>query len=214
MENSFTKASGISLIAGSLLMIATMVLHPAGGSMEHIFRIRNAAMISHALAIFTLPFMAFGFYGLSALLHTKSRLSILSFIIACFGLLAGMIAATINGLTLPLFVASYSSQMEQAPALIKPIVQYGSFINKPMDYILMAALSLSIFIWSLLIIRSACFPKWVGYYGMAIIPLGVLAVLFKFDFTSLFGFRVFVFSMTGWILGMGVLMTKSRQAIV
>lgn len=212
MEIEFKKISGISLIVGSILMVATMLLHPSGGNIEHILKIKNIIIVSHSLAILSLPFVAFGFWGLTIALLTKSKISILSFIISCFGLFATMIAATINGLTLPLFLSQIVPQNTDVN-LIKAISTYGRNINIPMDYILIIAFALSISIWSLLIIQSKTFPKWIGYYGLLLILFGVFALFNRYNFIGLFGFRIIIFGIVSWIIAVGIkilLTDKSR----
>ena len=211
METEFKNNSGISLIVGSILMIATMVLHPSGGHIEHILKIKSIIIVSHALAIFSLPFIAFGFLGLSTALLTKSKISILSFIISCFGLFAAMIAATINGLTLPLFLSQIVPQNIDGN-IISSIGTYGRNINIPMDYILLISFALSISIWSVLIIMSEKFPKWIGYYGLFLILFGVFALFNKYNFIGLFGFRIIIFGIVSWIIvaGIKILLTNKK----
>lgn len=210
MENHFYKGTGISLISGSLLIFVTMVLHPLGGSMEYIIRISDTIMVTHALAIFCLPIVLFGFYGLTIKLIGKWKLSVLAFIIITFGLIAAMFAALVNGLTLPHFLGHYSDNIEQNASVLKPIVNYGFAINEPLDYIFITACCLAVVIYSSIIIRSDKFPKWIGYFGILIIVCTIIGVLTGYAFTSLTGFRVFTFSLAGWILSSGILLIKSK----
>ena len=209
MEKKFSKTSGLSLFTGALLMVLTMVLHPSGGSIEHILKIKKIIVISHSLAIMSIPFMAFGFYGLSVCLKTPSRLSFLAFSTAITGLFAAMIAGTINGLTLPYFL---NEVMENGTNIdtIKTIIRYGKFINLPMDYILIGGLSSAIVIWSSLIVKTSVFPKWLGFFGLIIIFIGLFGVLIGFDFVGLFGFRVFVFGVASWILLLAIYLMKFK----
>jgi hypothetical protein len=211
MENQFKKFSGICLIAGSILLVATMVLHPAGGSIEHMLAISRIAVVSHSLAIFSLPFVCFGFYGLSVSLLSESKVSLLAFIIVCFGLGAAMLAATINGLTLPLFISNYSNAAEQNIEILRPIMRYGFCINKPMDYIFIAAICLAMGIWSVLIIRSAVFPIWTGYFGLLLLMVATVGMVLQFNFVNLFGFRIFIFGMISWIACIGVLLFRGNR---
>ncbi len=203
MENEFKKASGISLLIGSLLLVATMVLHPSGGDIEHILRIKTVIIVSHSLAILSLPFIGFGFWGISVNLTTKSRVSLLAFMIAAFGLIAAMVAATINGLTLPLFISEVANQDFDANT-IHLINAYGRYINIPMDYILILSFGLAISIWSVLMVKGVNFPKWMGYYGLVLMVAGLVALLNQFNFAGLFGFRVFIFGIVSWVIAVGI----------
>ncbi len=204
MEKEFSKSTGFSLVVSAILMIITMVLHPSGGSVEHILKIKGVLMGSHGLAIFSLPFVGFGFWGLSNVLQTKSQLSMLGFMMSCFGLVAGVIAATMNGLTLPLYVSNAPNTLD--PNTLKAILKYGRYINIPMDYIMIVMFSCGIAIWSFLIIRTDLFPKWIGYFGLLLIGFGILGIFLQFNFANLFGFRIFIFGMASWIILMGYFM--------
>ncbi len=211
MDIKFERKSGISLIFGSVLIIATMVLHPSGGSIEKILKIYNLIVISHSMAILSLPFIAFGFYGLSHVLLTKSKLSMLSFIIICFGLVACMIAAAVNGLIVPMFLKNSSEAITQNIESVKIAMKLAFTINMAMDFIFIIAMLISIGIWSVLIIQSEKFPKWIGYFGILLILLAFIGAIFRFNFINLFGFRIFVFALASWIIGIGGIMAFRKE---
>jgi len=210
MDTHLYKSSGISLISGSLIIIVTMVLHPSGGSLEQIIKISKLITITHTLAIVCLPFILFGFYGLSKKLKDKWKLSVLALIIILFGLVAAMFAALVNGLTLPYFLKQYTTRLEETSAVLRPIVNYSFALNTPLDYIFITACCLSISIYSIVILRSNTFPKWIGYLGLFIMGLSLLGIFSNFVFTSLTGFRIFTFSLAGWLLASGISLIKSR----
>ena len=211
MEKEFSKTTGFSLIISAILLIVTMVLHPSGGSIEHILKIKGVLMGSHGLAIFSLPFVGFGFWGLSVALQTKNHLSTLGFIVSCFGLVAGMIAATINGLTLPLYISNAPNTLDSNT--LKTILAYGKYINIPMDYIMIVSLSFAIAVWSFLIISTSLFPKWIGYFGLLLIGFGISGIFLQFNFANLFGFRIFIFGIASWIIGTGYFLTLKKHII-
>lgn len=211
INEEFAASAGICLIIGSLLFIATMVLHPSGGSVEHILKIARIAMISHSLAVLSVPFIAFGFLGVTRALETPHRISLLAFIISLFALVAVMIAATINGLTLPMFVTSYQADITQNPDAYSPVIRYGFAINKPMDFIFLIGLGLAMVLWSYQMTRGNIFPKWLGYYGLVLVVLAGIAVFTPFNFISVAGFRVIVFGIASWIIGVGVLLMRMKS---
>ncbi len=211
MKHQFYKSTGISLITGSILIIITMVLHPSGGSIEKIISISNSITITHSLAILSLPVILFGFYGLTNKLLNPWRTSILAFIIMVFGLIAAMFAALVNGLTLPYFLGQYADKISQNSSVLKPIMAYSFAINKPLDYIFIVGCCLAIMLYSWIIIRSHKFPKWIGYFGVLLIFLSIIGAITGFVFMSLIGFRVFVFSLAGWILSSGLSLTLSKE---
>lgn len=209
MEHQFYKSAGCSLILGAALAIVTMVLHPAGGSIEHILKISDVITITHALAIFCLPLILFGFYGLSYKLLDKRRLSILALMIISFGLVAAMFAAVVNGLTMPYFLGQYAENLDQNRTVLHPIMRYSFSINKPLDYIFIVACCLAIAIYSVIIIKSSQFPKWIGYFGILLLSFAIIGGLTGFVFTSLTGFRIVVFSLAAWILISGISLVRT-----
>jgi hypothetical protein len=205
MENTFTKASGTSLCLGSLLSLVTMLLHPSGGSIDHIIRIQQILIFSHALAIACLPLLGFGAWGLSALLQTKNRISTLSLFIFCFGLIAAMIAAAINGLILPQFLSD-SMDSPSDPLMLKTVVNYGHHINISLTNIFIFASSVSIVLWSIVITRSGLLPRWTGYFGLPLFGLEIICLFLNANFTDLYGFRIFVGGLATWIMIAGIQM--------
>lgn len=211
MENKFKQVSGYSLIIGSILLIATMILHPTGGSIEHIVKLKILLITSHALAIVSLPFVGFGFYGLSSALVSKSKMSFLALSISIFGLIAAMIAGSVNGFALPLFLAKVTQQ-EFDVSTVTSIIRYGSYINIAMDYICLGFLSLAIAVWSVLIIKNIIHLKWLGYYGVAILVCGLISAANGYNLAGLFLFRIVVFAIVSWImLAAYKVLIKSRQ---
>ena len=144
---------------------------------------------------------------------TNSKISMLGFIFVCFALVAGMIAASINGLILPMFVENYANEFEQNSNILKPILKYGSFFNQAMDYIMIIGLVIAITIWSVLIIIGVKFPKWIGYYGLTLFVVALVGLFLNFNFVNLFGFRIFIFSLVSWIVLTGWLMMKNKIII-
>lgn len=211
MTTEFKRTSGICLLIGVILAAATMVLHPTGGDINHIVKIRSVLVFSHSVALICLPFIGFGTWGLSNILQTKNGLSTLAFIIFSFGLIAAMVAAAINGLTLPYFASKYAATGNDL-SLINAVIGYGHAVNISMTYIFIAATSFAIGIWSILIIKTNQIPKWLGYFGLIILAFGSLGVILNFNFTNLFGFRLFVFGLVSWKIVVGINMLLKSES--
>jgi len=211
MKTTFTKFAGYCLVIGSVLMILTMVLHPAGGDFEHIVRISNVLIISHSIGILSMVFVLFGFFGLSENLTTENRLSYLGFAFIIFSLIAGMIAASINGLILPMFASKFSTESGQNLETVKLIISYGSKFNKAMDYIFISGYSIAMFIWSFIIIQTSKFPRWIGFYGIILLVFVIIGFTVEFNFISVWGFRIYIFGIVSWIILAGIFMAKSKN---
>lgn len=207
MEKQFKKVSGISLLIGSVLATVTMAMHPVGGNLTTIAGKKGIFIFTHSLALISIPFIAFGFWGLATALVTKSRISFLAFAVSCFGLIAVMVAGTLNGFVLPMFASNYSGSTV-APSVLQAVRDYGWLIGSSMDYIFITALSLAMVIWSGIIIDTGQLSKWLGYYGFVIVLVTVSGLLVKFNFTTDFGFGIFIFSIVSWKIIAAVLLMR------
>lgn len=211
MQNQLEKSAGLALIIGSILVIITMVFHPVGGNFEHLLKISKMAIISHGLAIISIPILAFGFWGLTVRLGKNDSLSLLGFIIMLFGLLAGMLAAAINGLALPFFIKQYQDQSVEIITQINHIIQYGFALNKAMDYIFIASCCFAIVLWSIIIIKKSTLPKWIAYLGLLLGITAIMLMLSNVAFTNLYSFRIFIAGLVSWIIVTGYAITKTKN---
>lgn len=212
MEKQFKRASGISLLTGAVLATITMAMHPVGGSLEEIASRKGVFIFTHALALISIPFIAFGFWGLATALVTKSRISFLSFAVSCFGLIAVMAAGTLNGFVLPMFASNYSGSSVDG-AVLQAVRDYGWLLGSSMDYIFITGLSIAMALWSGIMIVTGRLSKWLGYYGLLIVVVTLSGLLMKFNFTTDFGFGVFIFSLVSWLIAAALLLTFSSKNI-
>ena len=182
-----------------------MVLHPAGGGIDHIQRISTVIIATHALAILSVPITLVGFAGLTYLLDHHNLLSVTSFAIVAVGLIAVMIAGTLNGIALPFYAADVVSTPENE-AIHKSILRYNYSVNQAMTYVYIGANTLGIMGWSIRIIKTLALKKWVGYFGLVLSIVGALLFLFQFIEPDVFGFRIYIFGTVTWIVTTGFLM--------
>jgi hypothetical protein len=212
MNNSFDKKAGISLIIFSLLLVFTIVLHPAGGSIQGLIRHAGMIVITHAVAILALPFGALGFWGLTRRLGTDHFGSMPGFAMAGLGLIAALCAGTTNGLVLPIFLQHYKDATPETLSAIDPVVRYSFAFNHAFDYIYTGAFCLAILCWSIAIVKPKNLPVWMGWLGIGISV--ATAVIFLFGVVTpvnVQGLRIFVASILIWILLAGrVLISYDR----
>ena len=107
MKSRFDRNAGFALVTFTVLMIFTMVLHPVGGNFQYLLKVSSLIVITHSIALLALPFACIGFWGLTRRIGVDNFLSISSFAFIVFGLFGVMIAATANGLVLPIFIQKY-----------------------------------------------------------------------------------------------------------
>ena len=208
MENQHERPWGVALLLGSFLMVVTMVLHPVGGNWEHLLRIARMAVIAHAIGILSLPISLMGYRGLSVKLKDDYFFSELGKLFITFALIAGMLAAALNGLALPFFIEQFRNTTPEVLDNVRLVLRYGMSLNHAFDYIMIGGMCLSILCWSVAILRTKAFPVWLGWLGILLSGTAVILALTGFYFVDLHGFRMFIFGVVIWTVCAGVLMLR------
>ncbi|MEM7297205.1 MAG: hypothetical protein AAF391_02940 [Bacteroidota bacterium] len=208
MKSTELKTQSISLVIGCFLMIVTMVLHPVGGNFEHLVSIFTVGVVSHAIAILSIPFVTYGFWGLTEKISTP--IAKLSFVFMAFGLMAVMLAGTVNGIVLMNFVQSYADASQETIASLKPIFRLLFDLNHAFDFIFIGAVYISTLLWSISIIKTKILPISLGWFGTILSLAGIVASTAGFVFVDVTGFRIFIFSWVAWVIWCGIAMIKSK----
>lgn len=191
-------------------MVLTMILHPVGGDLPHLVKMQKIIIISHSLALLSIPFSFIGFLGLTRRIGTENFFSLTALSILSFGLVAAMGAAATNGLALPFFVKDYQDASPEMFATVNAIVRYNFSLNQAFGFILLGAMFLAILFWSVAMLSTKAFTPWIAYFGVILTLTGGLLLLAGYDFVSLPGFRVFVLSSVVWIVFVGFQMIRGR----
>ena len=203
--------AGASLIFGSVLMVITMVLHPAGGSFEHLLIISSLIMSTHILALISIPFSLYGFLGLTKKLSGDAFFSKVAFITILLGMFAVMCAAAINGLVMPSFIHQYEMSSKDIVDSIRPILSYNSALNHAFDLVFIGAVCVAITLWSIArVFRTRNLPVWLGCFGICLSLSAIIAIFAGFVFVDLTGFRVFVAGFVIWTIIIGKLLGTSN----
>ena len=213
MDDRTGKGAGIALIISALMITVTMVLHPVGGSIEHLRKISGMIVMTHSLALLSIPPMALGGWWVTKNLDPGTPLGLLAFVTFCTGLVAVMIAGAVNGLVVPLFLSRHPNIQPDELPNIQLILQYGFSINRAMDYIFIVGCCISLTMWSLMILRKkgVTFPTWLGYLGVLLCLTGVGSLALKAELTSLMGFRVVIGGLVGWIVLAGYFLYRKSN---
>jgi hypothetical protein len=210
MNYSFERKAGIALIAFALLLVCTIVLHPSGGSMEHMIDISGLIVITHTIAIFSLPIGGIGFWGLSRRIGTGHFGSMLAFAMMLLGLIAALMAAGNNGLVIPIYLQHYKDATPETIANITPILQYGSAVNLAFDYIYTGAFCVAILCWSIALLMTKKLPLWIGWFGIALSLLTAAVFLSGTAVNNVHGLRIFVTGIVVWILLTGIVLCRQK----
>ena len=210
MNNSSEKKQGIALIIFTILLVFTMGLHPSGGSVAHLISITRMIVITHAIAILSLPFGWVGFQGLTKRIGSDNFGSMMASAMMALGLVAVMLAAATNGIVLPIFLQHYEDASPEKIESIKPILRYSFAINHAFDYIYTVAFCLAILSWSIAILITKRLPVWLGWLGILVSVFAAVIFFSGMAVNNLQGFRVFVTSMVVWILLVGIVLCRKK----
>ena len=208
MKSNQLKAAGISLILGCFFMIVTMVLHPVGGDFDHLLSIITIGRISHVIAILSLPFVAYGFWGLIEKLES-TPLARISFLFMLFGLIAVMFAAAVNGLILMDFVESHEGASNEVISSLSPFFKLIRSFNHAFDFIFIGAVCISTTLWSIAILKTKALHQMLGWFGLFLTIIALGSLFSGFVFVDLFGFRIFIFGWVVWVVGTGLNLIKT-----
>ncbi len=208
--NISPRNAGQMLLAGSVGLLVTMVFHPPGGNIEYLIKTSTSIIASHSIALLAIPFFVTGFWGLSQLWKHASIVPILSFFIMFSAQLAGMIAGSINGLALPLFITNLRSP-DPKNEVLNLMVKNMLALNHAFDLVFLAGACASILLWSISIIKFKPIPGGVGYFGilMSVITLGVMVV--ESIEINLHTFRLFMSAYMIWTVWVAILLYKFKQ---
>lgn len=210
MENKAGERAGTALIVGSVLMVVTMALHPAGGSFTHLLKASAMIIGAHSVAMVSVPVSLFGFWGFANHFRQERELSRFAFCFIFFGLVAALLAAAVNGLALPLFIKNYPDASRELTETVSPVLKYNTALNHAFDFIFIAAICVAVVLWSVAIVKGRELPRWIGYYGLLLGALGLTLLLSGVTLIDLHGFRLFIFGLVTWIVAIGFLLRSRR----
>jgi hypothetical protein len=211
MNPVFEKQTGFCLILFTILIFLTMILHPAGGSLPHMVKITTMIVISHSIAILSLPFGAIGFWGLSRKLGPENILTATAFAFSILALVAALLAGTTNGLILPLFVLHYKDATTEMIESLKPILTYGHAVNTAFDYIYTGAFSIAIAAWSVSALKTGKLPRRLAVWGLVVAVSGVALAIFAASPATLYGLYLFAAGLISWTIFAGMTLIRKPQ---
>ncbi|HMH21046.1 MAG TPA: hypothetical protein VK563_04695 [Puia sp.] len=188
-----------------------MVLHPTGGPIEYIQKISTLIMTTHALAILSVPLWILGFWGLTKRLEDDSLIALTAFITMCIGLFAVMLAATVNGLALPLYVNHYLGATPEKISAIKPVVTYNTTLNHALDLVYTGASCIAVLLWSIRILKTRKLPVWLGWFGIVLAVVAAIPMNTGFFFADLTGFRIFIAGFVIWTVLAAISLRKQAS---
>jgi len=210
MQDQSFKNQGISLVIFIALLLFTMVLHPAGGGFSYLSRASGRIIITHSIAIAAIPFGCIGFWGLTKKLGIGNFFSIAALAFILLGLAAVLLAATANGIVLPVFIHKYRDASPEFIESVKPILNYNFSVNIAFDYIYTGTFCIAILFWSIAILMTRRLASWIAYAGILLSALSIGIIILGLA-SRLQGLRIFFAAIILWILVVGMTMIKEKN---
>lgn len=200
------RAAGFSFIAGSLIGLVVMALHPTGHSLFHSGHFQAVLQLStavHVLALLSTPLMLLGALGLSRRLSFASPLVLSALVFFGFSLVGVMNAAIMSGLVNSSVARMMTGATPPEADTWSVLFHYTGHLNQAYALVYVVGSSLAIFLWSFFMARTAVLSRGIGIYGSIIAPLTVLAVLSGLLYLNVHGFGAIMLTQSTWFILVG-----------
>lgn len=175
------RKGGAALIAGTIGMTVTMVLHPTGRELSTPEGFAARAWLAaavHALAIASLPLLFAGGLALTRRLDRPDRTALLALIVFGFALVGAMIAAATSGFIAPRVLGDRLGATGAERAIADWLVDFSAFVNQAFAKIHVVGSSIAIGLWSIAILRAnAGIARGIAFYGLVAAVGAVAGVL-------------------------------------
>jgi hypothetical protein len=211
--NENVRVSGWALIAGSLGVVVTLILHPTERGLfdpAQVESVTRTMIAVHSLALVTVPLWFIGACGLSRRVGSNSWLGELSFVIYGFALVAMMNAVVIDGLVTPGLARAIVNATPDKVVGWKIAFNHNVLLDQAFMSVFLVASSVAIGLWSLAIVRRGALARSLGIFGFL---LGAGTVIGKLTGWLEQYPHIFVMVLIGqaiWFFSAGVQLCRHR----
>ena len=210
------RTGGTMLLAGCVAELITMGLHPGmshGGGLPSPRTLENLARLDravHGLAIVGAAMIFLGALALTRRLAAGSRLALAALVVYGLATTAILVAATLDG-----FVAA---DLVNRLAAGDPKLDFWWMLLAYNTRIVVAFASVytvgacgAVFLWSLEIVRTRRLAAGLGWYGVVLGPVIVLALFSGHLSLGRHGMGLVVLAQSAWFIVAGVLLRRSAD---
>jgi hypothetical protein len=208
------RASGAALIAGAVLGLATMALHPTGSELaQGVGRSVWPALLNvfaHSLAIASCPLMLFGAFGFTRRLSTGYGLADLALATYAFALVAVMSAAIASGFIAPHVIEALGHAEGQRP-IIGSLFHFNYQVNQAYAKVFVVLSAIAIVLWSVAILRARSFARGIGIFGCVVGGLLLIGMVSGHLRLNLHGFGTIMLIESAWLIAVGVTLYRAEN---
>jgi hypothetical protein len=208
------RPAGITLAAGSLLVVLFMAMHPTGHGhagaslLEHLMQDRNA--IVHGVLIALMVPVLVGFVAFAARLGLHRLWALTGLVLYGIGILAGMSAALVNGFIVPAVAAHFASHGDAGVELATPSLVLCHAVNTACAQVDVIGVSAAAVFWGCGLLRRQGLLRAVGALGIVCGAVPLLALALGRLPMDLHGFGAFILMQTVWGLGVAAALIRRR----
>lgn len=210
MRRDATAAA--ALIAGAIMGMVTMLLHPTGHRMAADFVHQAPLAVGvHALALAGVPILFFGALGLARRLG-GGDLAIMALVVYAFASVAVSIAATASGFLATDLMRRMATSGGVERVVLHELLDYTGSWNHAFARVFVVASSVAMVLWSIAILRSRALARWAGVLGVIVGVLTLLVSGFGHLRLDVHGFGAVVLAQAAWLISVGALMMRPAPA--
>ncbi len=205
------------LVAGCVAGLITMAFHPVaphGGGLPSSNELATLARLDrvvHGLALAGVAMTFLGALALTRRLAAGNRLALAALVLYGFAAVAIMSAAAMSG-----FVGAdiLSRMVEGDPKLEsrRMLLDYTFRLNQAFASIYTVGACAAIFLWSLTVVRGRQLATELGWYGLVVGLLIVLALFSGHLSLGVHGFGLVALAQSLWFIVAGILLMRSGEA--
>ena len=195
---------GTAMIAGAIMGLVTMALHPTGHDVARDPGGQGALTLAvHSLALFGVPLAFYGALVLTRRLSREGELAELALAFYAAAMLATVMAATASGFLAPPLIGRLAGLDGDAGLATAAVLRYNGAVNQAFARILVAASSVAIGLWSIEILRTRLMRRAWGWYGCVVAALALAALLSGHLRLDVHGFGAVVLLQAVWLVAVG-----------
>ena len=214
-SHSSGQPAGIALIAGSIVMLVFLAMHPtahahAGADRAaEISEIAGRNAIVHGTLIANQALILLGLLGLADRLGMR-RLAVRAGVIAfAMGTIGIMGAALINGFAVPAMIAGDASSDASDPA-VNAVISLAHHAAMALIYMGISAVCAAVLAWSAVLLRRGGPGSALGWLGMVCGALPVLGLVSGHMHVDLHGMIGFAALQAIWYVAIAVQLIRGR----
>ena len=176
------RLGGLAMIAGVMMGLVTMALHPTGDDVTRDMATQGALAVAvHALGIAAAPVALFGALALTRVLGedgplARGGLAELALAFQALAAVATLMAATASGFLAPALIASVMAAQGDERIAAAAVLHYNGGLNQAFARVLVGASSVAIALWSVEMLRTRRLGRGTATYGL-VVALVTLAML-------------------------------------